>query len=636
MGRKGIKAYLSLVWDVAAAPAAFIGALVLRYGLGGYEITSHLWGEAAVVFVPVAALVFGLSGLHRGIWRYVSMRELVVILRAALIVVLAGFLILFAWTRLESLPRTVPFITWFLLVAFLAGPRLLLRMRAEGDLKALFGGRSRPDAEPVLLVGAGAGAELFLREVDRGATDVQPVAIIDETGRRVGRSIRGRPVMGTLDDLADVVETLAQRRRRPRRVIVTRRELDRDLLNDLLRRTERLGLRISRVPDLGRLETGIGEKVEVRQVQVEDLLGRPERSLDRESMRSLVAGRRVLVTGAGGSIGSELVRQVIALGPAEIALVDLSEYALYAIDLEVSERQPDLPRRMYLADVRDATRIGSLFAAFAPEIVFHAAALKHVPLVEANPDEGVLTNVIGTRVVADASRQHRVGIMVLISSDKAVNPTNVMGATKRLAEAYAQALDIECARRGDPTRYVTVRFGNVLGSTGSVVPLFQRQLARGGPLTVTHPEVTRYFMTTREAVELVLAAAAHAGNRGDAAGRIHVLDMGEPVRIQDLARMMIRLAGLRPDEDVKIAYTGLRPGEKLYEELLHNAEHDDRTEVEGVFLASPRAVDLPILMRALDEMAGHARARRQDRTLTLLRELVPEYKSGGATQVAGG
>ncbi|MDF1719233.1 MAG: nucleoside-diphosphate sugar epimerase/dehydratase [Minwuia sp.] len=639
--RLRFKSYMTLAWDVAAAPVAFIGALILRYGLGGYEITSHLWLEATLILVPVSAIMFLAFGLHRGVWRYVSMRDLVMILQASALVVLFSYLALFAYNRLETMPRTVPFINYFLLVALLAGPRLLLRIRAEGGLGSFSRTRKRRgEAIPVLLVGAGAGTELFLREVDRGNTNYQPVAILDETGKRVGRSIRGLPIMGGLDDMAAIVASLEAKHRRPQRAIVTKRELNPELLHDLLARTEKIGLPLSRVPDMGALETSVGtNRVEVRQVQVEDLLGRPQKRLDREAMRGLIAGRRVLVTGAGGSIGSELVRQVTDLGPSEIALVDLSEFALYTIDMEVSERWPDLRRHMILADVRDPDRMGGVIGGFAPDIVFHAAALKHVPLVEGNIEEGVLTNVIGTRHVADACRAHGVGVVVLISSDKAVNPANVMGATKRLAEAYAQALDIECARGGAGPRFVTVRFGNVLGSTGSVVPLFQRQLAAGGPLTVTHPEITRYFMTIREAVELVLASAAHRGVGNAETGRIHVLDMGDPVRIQDLARMMIRLAGLRPDRDVEIAFTGLRPGEKLYEELLHNSETDDATAVEGVFLASPRAVDLAILRRALDELMAHARARRTDRTLTLLKELVPEFKAEverTAQDVSGG
>ncbi|MGE0723813.1 MAG: UDP-N-acetylglucosamine 4,6-dehydratase family protein, partial [Alphaproteobacteria bacterium] len=339
---------------------------------------------------------------------------------------------------------------------------------------------------------------------------------------------------------------------------------------------------------------------------------------------------RVLVTGAGGTIGSELVRQIAAFGPARLALADASEFNLYSIDLEMAERHPDLPRAAILADVRDRVRVEAMVAAEAPQLVFHAAALKHVPMVELNPVEGVLTNAIGTRHVADACRAAGVEAMVLISTDKAVNPANVMGATKRLAESYCQALDLVEHRRNGGTRFVTVRFGNVLGSTGSVVPLFQRQLAQGGPLTVTHPEMTRYFMTVREAVELVLQATTIGLDRESAAGEIHVLDMGAPVRIVDLARQMIRLAGLRPDLDVAIAFTGLRPGEKLTEELFHDAEALVPTTHPAIRRAAPRTVDAAFLARGIDEIAETARAGRGEATRALLHRLVTDYRPPAA------
>lgn len=615
----------ALFYDAAMAPVAFIGALMLRHGLIGYEKTVGFWLEASAILIPIALAAGYFSGLHRGVWRYVSTRDLASILRASAIVVLVFFPLLFAYNRLEDVPRTVPFIMFFLLVGLVAGPRLLLRMLAEGGVSAMTGRVRRTGDVPVLLVGAGRGAELFIREVDRGQARYDPLGIIDDTGGQVGRALHGRKVLGGLEDLSTVVERLTAEGQRPQRVIVTKRNLDPDLLRDLLDRTGDLALPISRVPDMGALETGLADRFTVRQVEVEDLLGRPQKSLDRKQLQALVAGRRVLVTGAGGSIGSELVRQIAALKPDRLALAELSEFALYTIDQEVGEKFPDVDRRMFLADVRDEVRVKNLFDEVRPEVVFHAAALKHVPLSEGNPDETVLTNVIGSRRIADACIANAVPVMVMISTDKAVNPANVMGATKRLAEAYIQSLEIAAQRASNTatTRFVTVRFGNVLGSTGSVVPLFQRQLAAGGPLTVTHPDITRYFMTIREAVELVLASAAHSGT-GEA-GRIHVLDMGDPVRIQDLARMMIRLAGFTPDKDVAIEFTGLRPGEKLYEELLHASEQLEETDLEGVLLAAPRAADHAILSRALDELEGHASGRRTERTLQMMRDLVPEY-----------
>jgi len=359
------------------------------------------------------------------------------------------------------------------------------------------------------------------------------------------------------------------------------------------------------------------------------LLGRPQVPLDRQSMARLVSGKRVLVTGAGGSIGSELARQVAALGPERLTLLDQSEYALYRIDLEVSETFPEIERKSEIADVRNAVRLNQVFTETEPHIVFHTAALKHVPMVEHNILEGVGTNVLGTINVADACRSHGIAHMVLISTDKAVNPTSVMGATKRLAECYCQARDIEGRASGfDATRYVTVRFGNVLGSTGSVVPLFQRQLENGGPLTVTHPDMSRYFMTTREAVELVLQAAALGAGETDGevpAGNICVLDMGEPVKIIDLARQMTRLAGLRPEKDIAIEIIGPRPGEKLFEEVFHGGEPLVATECAGILLAAPRAADINAVEQAVANLRSACAGLDRSGALNVLRELVPEF-----------
>jgi O-antigen biosynthesis protein WbqV len=307
--------------------------------------------------------------------------------------------------------------------------------------------------------------------------------------------------------------------------------------------------------------------------------------------------------------------------------VENSEFNLYTIDMELAARHGALSRTAILADVRDRERMEKLIGTEAPALVFHAAALKHVPMVEANPEEGVVTNVGGTRNVADACRKARVSTMVLISTDKAVNPTNVMGATKRIAESYCQALDLLAEKNGgaEQTRFITVRFGNVLGSTGSVVPLFQKQLAAGGPLTVTHPEMKRYFMTVREAVELVLQASAMGSNDPHGIGKIFVLDMGEPVLILGLAEQMIRLAGLRPGEDVQIEFTGLRPGEKLYEELFHGSEAGQPSGHEGILIASPRTADHSVLSRALDELVRMAEAGYGTETLATIKRLVPEY-----------
>jgi O-antigen biosynthesis protein WbqV len=395
--------------------------------------------------------------------------------------------------------------------------------------------------------------------------------------------------------------------------------------------------RAPRITALGEAAVPSARRLDLRPVSIEELLDRPQVPLDRDGMARLVQGRRVLVTGAGGTIGGELSRQVAALGPASLTLLDHGEYLLYEIELELRERHPEVPKRAVLCDVRDEARVRRLFEELRPELVFHAAALKHVPMVENDPLEGLLTNALGTRIVADAARAAGAAAMVFISTDKAVNPTSVMGASKRLAEMYCQALDVQ-GRSGAGMRLVTVRFGNVLGSTGSVVPLFRRQLERGGPLTVTHPDMRRYFMTVREAVGLVLQASV-VGTEGEALpelreGGIFVLDMGDPVKIVDLARRMVRLAGLRPDLDVEIRFTGLRPGEKLYEELFHGQEPPRATRFAGLLMATPRTADAALVGRAIDEIAAAARRGDGAAALAQLGRLVPEFDHNPAGVVA--
>jgi O-antigen biosynthesis protein WbqV len=417
----------------------------------------------------------------------------------------------------------------------------------------------------------------------------------------------------------------------------------------LVEQADKFGLRIQRAPRLTALDTAAPPQqlrsLELRPIPIEDLLNRAQVPLDRDGMARLIQGRRVVVTGAGGTIGSELARQVAAFGPSNLVLIDNGEFALWQIDLELAESHPLVPRETSIADVRDEGRIRAIFETCRPELVFHAAALKHVPIVESNPLEGLTTNVVGTRNVADAARMVGAMAMVLISTDKAVNPTGVMGASKRLAEMYCQGLDMAALDRralpagrpvARPMRCITVRFGNVLGSTGSVVPLLQRQLARGGPLTVTHPDMRRYFMTVREAVGLVLQASV--AGVGDAAlpaamdGGIFVLDMGEPVKIVDLARQMIRLAGLHPDKDVEIRFTGLRPGEKLFEELFHGKEPPVPTGYPGLMMASPRTADPAIVGRAIDEIAAACRGGQTRLALAILSRMVPEFEhnAGGS------
>jgi FlaA1/EpsC-like NDP-sugar epimerase len=633
------RAFLAFLHDVAMAALSFALSFYLRIGDDFLHYEPRLTMLYGVAFTAVAATVFLVTGLYRGIWRYASLPDLFSIARAATLTVLIYLPVMFTLTRLDTFPRSALFINWLVLIALLGGPRLGYRLFKDRGLDHVFERRRGQQIVPVLLISARDGADTFIRETTRDPDAVyRVVGLLSDTPARVGRQIYGVSVIGTIDDLETVVKSLDRRGRRPQKLIVTPQGLDGAAIRSLLDRADALAIPLARLPRATELRQGTdAERIEP--IAIEDLLGRPQAVLDREAMARLIRGRRVLVTGAGGTIGSELARQLPAYDPARLILFDNSEFMLYSIDIELREGWRELAVRPLLGDVRDRRRLDEVLAAERPDIVFHAAALKHLPMVEQNPAEGVLTNIVGSRNVAEAARAHGVPLVVQISTDKAVNPTSVMGATKRVAEAFCQALDLNDAMRGvgrrAGTRFVTVRFGNVLGSTGSVVPLFTRQLAAGGPLTVTDPEVTRFFMTVREAVELVLEASATvAQNDSDSRGKIFVLDMGEPVRIVDLARQMIRLAGLVPEQDVKIDYVGLRPGEKLHEELFHDAEAAVPTANPALRLAAPRTADYAVLARSIDELEEQARAGNQARIIDLLRRLVPEYRRDPASAAA--
>jgi O-antigen biosynthesis protein WbqV len=607
---------------------AAIAAPIARYIADpGGGLLHPLWFVAGGgITLLLGGLPFRLSQQY---WRFSGLSDLIGVGCGS--AASAGlFALLLIVTGFKLPTPTFPVVHALILAVLLGTPRLAYR---------LYHGRSRvsandPGLQRVLLVGAGDAADGFLRALSgQRQALLRVTGLISLSERQTGRRIHGLPILGSIAEAPEILARLRARGKLPNALVVSEPEFRGSALAALTAAAEAEGVALQRAP----LPTALieAERIALRPIAIEDLLNRPQVKLDLAGMARLVGGRRVLVTGAGGSIGSELVRQLAALAPMEILLLDNSEYALWQIDLELSDSFPHAPRRAILADIRDAPRVADVFAAFAPELVFHAAALKHVPMVEANPLEGLLTNAYGTRVVADAARAAGALATVLISTDKAVNPSSLMGASKRLAEMYCQALDINARANLSSgssmgaMRCVTVRFGNVLGSTGSVVPLFRRQLERGGPLTVTHPDMQRYFMTVREAVSLVLQASVVG--LGDAAvpgaeqGGIFVLDMGKPVRILDLARQMIVLAGLRPDRDVEIEFTGLRPGEKLFEELFHGREPPVPTGHPGLLMAAPRTSDAALVGRAIEEIAGMCRRGETVAAVAALRHQVPEF-----------
>ena len=465
-------------------------------------------------------------------------------------------------------------------------------------------------------------------------TALEPVALLTGKGREIGETIHGVPVLGPLGGLDEVVAALAARGVRPRRLVLTRSTLHAaEEVDGLLGSARRLGLATVRVSDTFRDVGGSDEPLQLAPVSIDDLLGRSSRELDLASVETLVGGRDVLVTGAGGSIGAELCRQVAAMRPRRLMLLDQSELALWGIARELRASGPGFELVERLGNVQDAAEIEQVFESFRPAIVFHAAALKHVDIVEGHPVAAAATNALGTLHVARAARG-RALCAVFISTDKAVDPVSVLGATKRAGELVFAAHDVAAAADPERTRYLSVRFGNVLGSSGSVIPLFTEQLRRGGPVTVTHPDVERYFMTIGEAVRLVLMASAEGVGSAEASP-VFVLDMGEPVRILDLARRMIRLAGLEPEVDVQIAFTGLRPGERLTELLEGQGEGLRPTRVPGVRVVQPRLFDEQALEQRLTRLAHAVGGHDETAVRAILAEIVPEYRGAG-TDPAGG
>lgn len=609
--------------DALMASISFVLSVFIRLGSEQFHLSRDYLASGTITFTLVSLGVFLYMRLYRGVWRYASLRDMIGIVKAVTYSVLIFAALMFVINRLEGLPRSLLFINWMLLLFMLAGPRFAYR--AFKDRNFRWSLRIK-DKIPVLLIGAGDHAEQFIRDMGRDPqASYDIVGLVDDDPEQKGRTMHGVPIYGSTAMLPAIMAKLERKGMRPQKWIVTDDRVSGTTVSHLLEQAEAIGIPLARLPRLSEFKHSINDRPQVRPIAVEDLLGRAQNVLDRDSMQSFVEGRKVLITGAGGTIGSELTRQIAHFKPSELFLVELSEFNLYHIEREIRDNFPDLKLTVLLADIRDVRHIDVIFSNARPHLVFHAAAIKHVPMAEKNIEQAILTNVFGTSNIAEACHKYHTDVMVMISTDKAVNPGNVMGATKRLAESFCQSLGRLAESRS--TKFFTVRFGNVLGSTGSVVPLFQEQLAKGGPLTVTHPDMVRYFMTVREAVELVLQAAVLGDAMKDRQECIFVLDMGQPVRILDLATQMIRLAGLKVDEDIKITFTGLRPGEKLFEELFHFSENAVQTTHEGIFLASPRFTDMATLRKGLEKLFIASSERKTAEALAQLKLMVPEFKS---------
>ena len=592
--------------DLLVVPVAWYAAYWLRFNLGAIPPE---FLDAALDALPWVVLIQGsvywFFGLYRGVWRFASLPDLVRITSAALAGTALVVLALFIVNRSLLIPRSVPVLFFGLQVILLAGPRLLYRWHKDHRLNLRAGQR-------VLIVGAGRAGEMLARDMLRDPQRAYyPAGFVDDKPRRQGGEVHGVPVLGSTDQLPKLVAE-----RGIDLVLLAVPSAGAREMQRLVGLCERAGRPFRTVPELGNLMAGQVTVSQLRPVSIEDLLGRDPITLDWDGIRGGLAGRDVLVTGAGGSIGSELVRQIAAAGPRRLILADNGEFNLYQIELDLMERDSGLRFSRHLLDVTDAPAVAALFRDERPGIVFHAAAYKHVPMLEDQVRAAVRNNVLGTQIVAEAAAAWSCERFVLISTDKAVHPANVMGATKRVAEALCQSLD-----RVSATRYIVVRFGNVLGSAGSVVPLFRRQIERGGPVTVTHPDIERFFMTIPEACQLIMQAAVIGEG-----GEIFVLDMGEPVKISYLAEQMIRLSGREPGQDISIEYIGLRPGEKLYEELFYDSEDLIATDHPKIRVA--RGSDPLVELATADRLAVLARAcdvENSDTILAALAELVPGW-----------
>lgn len=589
-------------------PLAYFGAFGARFDFHIPLAELRTFARTVPYLLVIRLLIFARYGLFRGYWRHVGLRDLVDLGVATTLstALFAGAMLATGWP--PALPRSV-FLLDALGIVFLSGGlRFAARAFREGQLP-MQSSRGRR----TFLIGAGEAAEMLLRQARHDSRfAISVVGLIDDNPETHGRSLHGVPILGGTADLERLVHE-----HRIQLLVIAIRSATADQMRRIVERCTATGTEFRIIPSLQDLLDGRAAIGQLREVEIEDLLGREPVHLDLEQVRGDLEGKTVLITGAGGSIGSELARQIARFRPARLVLLERAESPLYFVDLEVSQSSPDVEVVPVIANITNAERLDEVFGTYRPEYVFHAAAYKHVPLMEESVFEAVWNNVVGTLRVAQRAVQHRVKKFVLISTDKAVNPTSMMGVTKRIAERIVLELPALRVR----TDFRVVRFGNVLGSDGSVVPLFKRQLAAGGPITVTHPDVQRYFMTIPEAVELVLTAAALPA----AAGRISILEMGSPVRIVDLAEQLIRLSGLEPYRDVQIVFTGLRPGEKLNEELVGGGEETIPTSAEKIRLVERNGGSAANVAVALQHLIDALTAGRTADLMRAVAALAPEY-----------
>lgn len=569
------------------------------------------------MIVPMCILIYlnnRVFDLYTRLWRYASIDELVATLKSVTLFTIeysiVGYFLLhklFGYA-LYRFPYSILIISWMLNVVMIGGSRFFLRMV---DNNSKYEKCNPTSSKNTLIIGAGDAGSMLIKELKKHKeVEEYPVAVIDDDLTKVGKKINGVPIVGDRTKIREAIETYAIEE-----VIMAIPTIDAENKKEIFDICKEFNVKLKTIPGIYEIVEGTVNISKIRNVNIEDLLGRETVELDTTGIDEFIKGKVVLVTGGGGSIGSELCRQVAKFSPKKLIILDIYENNAYDLQMELNYRYPDLDKFVAIASVRDKDKILEIFNRFKPEVVFHAAAHKHVPLMEDNPSEVIKNNVVGTLNVAECACEAGVKKFVMISTDKAVNPTNIMGASKRVCEMIIQAINTV-----SDTEFVAVRFGNVLGSNGSVIPLFKKQIANGGPVTVTHPEINRFFMTITEAAQLVIQAGAMAKG-----GEIFVLDMGQPVKIVDLARDLIKLSGFEPGKDIKIEFTGLRPGEKLYEEILINKEILNKTAHNKIFIEKAQHFDFRELKDEIGKLQTVSKDSDEQHIFSAMEQLVPTY-----------
>lgn len=594
-----------LVHDGLAVPVAWLGAYWFRFNL---DRIPDIFLEQAIAMLPIVLVwhlaFFVIFGVHRGAWRFTSTHDLSVILKSVLVGTGVVAATIFFITGLVAVPRSVFPLHGLFLIGLLIGTRIVYRLFRDNQVR-------RGKGKRILIVGAGAAGDMLLKDIRRNRElDYDIVGFIDDDPTKKGREIQGVRVLDRCASIGSLARLL-----QIQLVLIAIPSASAEQMRSVVESCQKAAVAFRTLPKVQDILDGTARSTDLRSVELGDLLGRDPVALDWSSMGRMICDSKVLITGGGGSIGSELCRQVARLSPKEVILVEQNEFNLYSIGLELEEKFPSVCVTKLLGDVCDRVAIRFIFDKHKPEIVFHAAAYKHVPMLQGQIRETVRNNTVGTMIVSEAAIENNARTMVLISTDKAVNPTSMMGASKRLSEMVVQLNNLESR-----TAFITVRFGNVLGSAGSVVPLFERQIQAGGPVTVTDPEMTRYFMTISEACQLILQACVLGSG-----GEIFVLNMGEPVNIDYLARQMIRFSGKIPEEEIAIEYTGLRGGEKLTEELFHADENLAETAYEKILLATSRSIEADRLRQGLVEIESACSQYDYEQVRAIAISLVPEY-----------